>query len=106
MQLLKLGKYAKTISGYAFKSEDFLEEGVKVIKISNIGFGEVEFDNSNTQYVDENFLNDLDAKFKVSKGDILISLTGSHISQPNSVVGKVALYNSDEVALLTEVTHH
>jgi len=102
MQLLKLGKYAKTISGYAFKSEDFLEEGVKVIKISNIGFGEVEFDNSNTQYVDENFLNDLDAKFKVSKGDILISLTGSHISQPNSVVGKVALYNSDEVALLNQ----
>ena len=75
------------ISGYAFKSSEFAEFGVPVIKIKNIRVGFVDL--TDTDHVDEKFLS-LPERYHVQSGDILISLTGSHISQPNSVVGRVA----------------
>lgn len=77
------------ISGYAFSSGDFQSSGIPVIKISNIRVGNVDL--SETQYVDPKFLS-LDAKYHVKSGDVLISLTGSHVTQPNSVVGRVAYF--------------
>jgi type I restriction enzyme, S subunit len=82
-----LGEVAKVISGYAFKSAEFKGEGIPVIKIKNIRVGTVDLDDA--AYVDERFLN-LDFKYHVNPGDLLISLTGSHPNQPNSVVGRVA----------------
>ena len=87
----KLGKRAQVISGYAFKSSDFLDyskSNIPIIKIKNIKNGYVDIDND-TQYVSKNKLN-LDKKYIVENGDILISLTGSQITQPNSVVGRIA----------------
>ena len=102
MKLVELGKNAKIISGYAFKSESFTDNGTPVIKISNIGLGDMRIEESNTQYVENEYLDKLDEKFKVSFGDILISLTGSHITQPNSVVGRVALYKEPFISLLNQ----
>ena len=82
-----LGQVAEVVSGYAFKSGDFGDRGVPVIKIKNIRVGTV--DVSEADRVDHKFLT-LPDRYHVSAGDILISLTGSHISQPNSVVGRVA----------------
>lgn len=87
----KLGKRAQVISGYAFKSSDFLDYSkgnIPIIKIKNIKNGYVDI-NNDTQYVSKNKLN-LDKKYIVENGDILISLTGSQITQPNSVVGRIA----------------
>ncbi len=77
---------AKVISGYAFKSKDFQDKGIPVIKIKNIRKGYVDL--TDTQYVDNEFLS-LDKKYYVKNGDILISLTGSHLTQPESVVKSV-----------------
>ena len=88
-----LGEVAKVISGYAFKSAEFGEEGVPVIKIKNIRVGTVDLDDA--AYVNERFL-DLDSKYHVNPGDLLISLTGSHPNQPNSVVGRVARMGSHQ----------
>ena len=98
-QALKLGDCAKVISGYAFKSKDFVDEGVPVLKIANIKHEHVVFDG--VQYLPTEFLN-IDGKFKVKFGDVMICLTGSHISQPNSVVGRVAMYRHDRLALLNQ----
>ena len=72
----KLKEYCTVISGYAFKSKD-LSEGtdIPVIKIGNISNGEDVVLDDSTQYVNEEFL-DIDEKYHVVKGDILISLTG------------------------------
>ena len=85
--LRPLGQVADVVSGYAFKSRDFGKNGVPVIKIKNVRLGHVDI--SNVDYVDQKFL-DIPERYHVSTGDVLISLTGSHISQPNSVVGRVA----------------
>jgi type I restriction enzyme S subunit len=98
----KLGKYCKIISGYAFKSND-LSEGtdIPVIKIGNISNGnDVIIDNS-IQYVSKDFLS-IDKKYHIVKGDVLISLTGSHINQPNSMVGRSCRNFSDTEFLLNQ----
>ena len=40
--------------------------------------------------------------FVVSKNDILIALTGSHVNQPSSIVGKIARYTRNEISLLNQ----
>jgi type I restriction enzyme S subunit len=85
---IRLGDIAKVISGFAFKSSEFSDEGVPVVKIANIRVGFLDLDGA--QRVNPSYLEKLADKYKVKSGDVLISLTGSHITQPNSVVGRVA----------------
>lgn len=85
---IRLGDIAKVISGFAFKSSEFSDEGVPVVKIANIRAGFLDLDGA--QRVNPSYLEKLADKYKVKSGDVLISLTGSHITQPNSVVGRVA----------------
>ncbi|HPR32654.1 MAG TPA: restriction endonuclease subunit S [Prolixibacteraceae bacterium] len=96
----KLEKHAKVISGYAFKSNDFNNSGgTPVIKIKNIQKEHVEINDE--YYVDNSFLG-IDSRFHCIKDDILISLTGSHITLPNSVVGRVAKYQYEFISLLNQ----
>lgn len=95
-----ISSIAKVISGYSFKSHEFQQAGIPVIKIKNIRLGFV--DCSETQCVSEQHLS-INSIYHVHGGDILISLTGSHVNQPNSVVGRVARYpRSLEPALLNQ----
>ena len=102
MKMEKLGKYCKIISGYAFKSND-LSEGteIPVIKIGNISNGDDVITDSSTQYVSSDFLS-IDEKYHIKKGDVLTSLTGSHINQPNSMVGRSCRNFSDTEFLLNQ----
>jgi type I restriction enzyme S subunit len=85
----RIGEVAKVISGYAFKSTEFQDNGIPVIKIRNVRLGQVDL--SGSQFVHEKYLS-LDDKYHVVAGDILVSLTGSHVNRPDSVVGRVARY--------------
>ena len=98
----KLKEYCTVISGYAFKSKD-LSEGtdIPVIKIGNISNGgNIVIDNS-TLYVKKEFLA-IDEKYHIKNGDILISLTGSHMNQPNSMVGRCCRNLDNTVYLLNQ----
>jgi type I restriction enzyme, S subunit len=94
-----ISEFAIVIGGYAFKSEDFIGEGIPVIKIKNIGNKKLSFED--TDYLPHSFL-DIPDKFKIKFGDVLISMTGSHITQPNSAVGRVARSYSREISLLNQ----
>ena len=95
----KLGKYIDILSGYAYKSNDFSDKGIPVIKIKNI----------NPPCVT---LNDLtyipysiackNPKYILKKGDILIAMTGSHINQIASVVGRVGRVLYDDITVLNQ----
>ena len=86
-----LGDVADVASGYAFKSSEFREHGIPVIKIKNVRLGAVDL--LGADCVDERHLA-IDERYHVGGGDVLVSLTGSHISQPNSVVGRVARHSA------------
>ena len=97
----KLGKYYNVISGFAFKSSDLKDNAdIPITKIGNISNGRnviIE----NMQYVDHEFLN-INEKYHIKNGDVLISLTGSHINQPNSMVGRVCRNYDKQTYLLNQ----
>jgi type I restriction enzyme S subunit len=100
MMVSKLKDIAKVISGYPFKSSDFISgDGIPAIKIKNIKNGDIDL--SECDFVDSKFLT-LNEKYQLKRNDILVSLTGSHLTQPNSVVGRIALYRHSFTALLNQ----
>jgi len=82
----KLGDVADVLSGYAFKSKDFVEHGVPVIKIKNIIPPYISL--NDIQYVSKELAKEKE-RYELRYNDILISLTGSNINQISSAVGKV-----------------
>ena len=83
----KLGDHVEIISGYAFKSKDFIESGVPVIKIKNVTPPSVSL--KDLSFVSEELSASV-PKVVLKYDDVLIALTGSHINQMASVVGRVA----------------
>ena len=94
-----LGELIEVQNGYAFKSKDFDDfNGIPVIKIKNVASGELRMDDIKYYPLTIEGLE----RFVISKNDILIALTGSHVNQPSSIVGKVARYTNDEISLLNQ----
>ena len=97
--LKKLGNYVNILSGFAFKTKDFVDSGVPIIKIKNITPPSVTLES--LSYVAKDIA-EQQKKFELSYDDLLIALTGSHINQMNSVVGRVARVKYNEKTLLNQ----
>ncbi|MCA5587422.1 restriction endonuclease subunit S [Finegoldia magna] len=93
---VKLGEVARVKNGYAFKSKDFTDYGIPIIKIKNICPPLINIEECN--YVSEELYNQT-SQYCILKGDILISMTGSGPNQMNSAVGKVGRYLLNRKAL-------
>lgn len=85
----RLGDYAQVQGGYAFKSNDFSTVGVPVLKIKNVRIRTI--DVNETSFVPVGIASDAQRYF-LKNGDVVISMTGSGPSAPNSIVGRVARY--------------
>ena len=97
-EVKSLGEYIEITNGYAFTSDDFTEiKALPVLKISNVN--EFKVDVVNVLYAE---IHKKIAKYQINYGDILITLTGSHKTQINSAVGKVAIYNYPFPSLLNQ----
>jgi type I restriction enzyme S subunit len=79
MEWIELGDLAQINNGYAFKSKEYQDKGIRIIRITNVQKGHIE--DSDPKFYDEKDMKDLE-KFYLFEGDILISLTGN--------VGRVA----------------
>lgn len=98
-QTAKLGNHVQILSGFAFKSKDFSDEGVPVIKIKNVTPPSVSL--IDLSYVSEEIA-EKNKKFVLEYDDVLIALTGSHINQMASVVGRVARVKYSEKTVLNQ----
>ena len=72
--LKELNEGASVFSGFAFKSKDFVEEGIPVVKIKNIQNKSIDL--SDIQYFPQDNLNDKHEKFLLKNNDVLIAMTG------------------------------
>lgn len=99
-QYEQLGKVAKIQNGYAFKSSDFCMNGeYPIIKIKNIIDSRIDL--SNCDYIE--YPHESLNQFKIKYNDILISMTGSKASQPNSAVGKIGRMRiKDKICFLNQ----
>lgn len=86
MKVVKLGEVCRLRNGYAFKSENFADQGVPVIRISDIQDNLVSPENSERVVYETIFEN-----YRIVKGDILIAMSGA-------TTGKFGVYNSNEDA--------
>jgi len=96
----KIKDIAKIVGGYAFKSKDFSSNNkIPIIKIKSIKNKNIIIEGGD--FVDEMFL-ELDSKFHIEYNDIVIALTGSHITLPSSAVGRVAKSRHKRTLLLNQ----
>ncbi len=100
-ELTTLGEYASIQGGYAYKSNQFSANGkVPVLKIKNIRNGFVDY--SDVSYVSNEAAKNT-KKWSTQEGDILISMTGSGPSAPESLVGRVArTWQGEREALINQ----
>lgn len=70
----KLGSEVELIHGFQFRSEDFVEKGIPVIKIGNVIGSQLEL--KDLSFIDPRRLRDF-KQFEILDGDILMSLTGN-----------------------------
>ncbi|WP_020597134.1 restriction endonuclease subunit S [Spirosoma panaciterrae] len=68
MERVKLNQICTFISGNAWKSNDFSEQGIPIIRINNLDLHANDFVYWNLDY---------DKKYIINKGDILLSLSGT-----------------------------
>lgn len=80
-------------NGYAFKSADYQEDGIFLVRQTNLNEGRVTKDNA--RYLPENYLEEYEG-YTIEKGDLLIGMSGS--------IGDVSEYKLDEIALQNQRT--
>ncbi|MED3876278.1 restriction endonuclease subunit S [Lysinibacillus capsici] len=97
---VKMGAIAEGQHGYAFKSKEYSENGIPIIRMGNVvGSNEVNLNNEKLVYIDEGRINEF-KKFIIQQGDILMSLTD--LAAKGEFLGTVACYNQDKIALLNQ----
>ena len=77
---VKLGDICNILNGYAFKSKEYVEDGIRVIRITNVQKGNIE--DNDPKYYDTSKIKEL-KNYMLKENDLLISLTGN--------VGRVGL---------------
>ena len=83
MQKIKIGDVCDVLNGFAFKSENYVGSGIRVIRIANVQKGYIEDTTPAFYPLDSGGLD----KYMLENGDLLMSLTGN--------VGRVAMLEAD-----------
>lgn len=94
-EIKRIKHFGKIIGGYAFKSGDFCEAGIKTIKISNVSH--LSFDWSDSSFVPEHFLSE-HKEYVAPKNSLIFAMTRPIIS--GGV--KVAKFDFDEDFLVNQ----
>ena len=79
-----VGDICKILNGFAFKSNEYVDDGVRVLRITNVQKGYIVDDDP--QFFPINRENEI-SKYMLSDGDLLMSLTGN--------VGRVGVLTSE-----------
>jgi type I restriction enzyme S subunit len=97
---VKLGEVIKHQKGYAFKSDSYITEGVRIIRISDTTRNSIH--DKSPVYIDESETASL-SQYKLNAEDIILSTVGSRPHLLDSMVGKaVKVPVKDKGALLNQ----
>jgi len=96
--LLKdITKYTK---GFAFKSEDYQENGVRIVRVSDLSVDSIKTENEKV-YIDEH-KSKLHEKYKLKSGNIIITTVGSKPEMIESAVGRGIYIKDNDEGLLNQ----
>ena len=71
-EVVQLGRYARILNGYAFKSTAYVKKGIPLIRISNVSFGFLI--DKDTKYLPNSYLTKYN-DYSLREGDLILSLT-------------------------------
>lgn len=92
-EVRKLGEVCIFQNGFAFKSNTFKDEGIPVVRITNIQ--NEKLDLSKIVYINpEDYESDL-SKYEIKQGDLLIAMSGA-------TTGKIGIHTTNEKLLLNQ----
>ncbi|SNR50976.1 type I restriction enzyme, S subunit [Lutibacter agarilyticus] len=95
-----LGDVTKYIKGFAFKSEDYKNEGVRIVRVSDLGVDRIK-NNNGKLFIDEDKASEFD-KYKLRTGNIVITTVGSKPEMLESAVGRGIYIHNDNEGLLNQ----
>ena len=90
---MRIKELYNTSSGFSFKSQEFLSQGIPLIRIGDLKDNVITIDDK-TAFLPENYTRKY-SKFVIKKNDILIAMSGA-------TIGKFAIYENDNPALLNQ----
>ena len=98
---VSVSKFANIQGGYAFKSKDLIDTYTKnrIIKIKNLR-SEINADVINSQFVENEVVERLDNKFRLSKGDVAIAMTGAELGKTGFIYGNDNYYLNQRVGVI------
>ncbi|WP_373543993.1 type I restriction-modification system subunit M [Chamaesiphon sp.] len=97
-----LGKVTKYTKGFAFKSEAYLNSGVRIIRASDLDSQKIRQENQKIYISQELAENERIKKYRICKGNIIISTVGSKPELRSSAVGRGIYVNNDGEGLLNQ----
>lgn len=72
----KLSDFVELIHGYQFRTTDFVDDGIPIIKIGNVNNSNLDLDREKLGFIDEKRLPSFE-QYEILNNDILMSLTGN-----------------------------
>lgn len=100
MKYEHLNNLCEIVNGYAFKSKDFTDSGIPVIKIKNVKPNKIILDG--LTYVSEEIAKKR-SNYLIKTNDILLTMTGNRSDgSPDSWVGKSSIFKEDGKYLLNQ----
>jgi type I restriction enzyme S subunit len=103
-EMTTLGAVSNVIPGYAFKSKDWADAGIPVIKIKNIRPGNL-IDTDQVDHVPEGILCSTHKKYWLYNGDILIAMTGATAGKVGKLRSKKPMLLNQRVAKIEPKQH-
>ncbi len=96
---VRLSDVATVVPGFAFKSSDFVDDGVPVVKITEIQSPYVNFDKCAHVDISKYPKNKLD-KFYLHKGEYVVAMTGATIGKVGKIVTDTSAVLNQRVAVI------
>jgi type I restriction enzyme S subunit len=102
---VRLGDVCEVIPGFAFKSGDFGESGIPVVKIKNIT-ADCRVDLNDVDMLPEELVTEKLEKFMLSDGDILVAMTGATAGKVGKLRANGPVLLNQRVAKIKPVKAH
>ena len=97
-KICKIGSIAKLQGGFAFKSAEFTDSGIPIVKIKNVHYQDIDW--SDKTFVASSRMDEF-SSYLLNKGDVLIAMTRPVIKSLNNLK-TVVVKESDLPALLNQ----
>lgn len=96
----KLGEVVEYVKGFAFKSEFYENDGIRIVRVSDLSARSIKQENEKI-FIDKNKASEL-LKYALKKGDIIITTVGSKPDLLDSAVGRGIYINNENEGLLNQ----